>query len=386
MKLKKVLFVVDERQMGGVSILLEDILNKINISKYKISVLVLHNNGDYLNNLPNDVNVIYGNSFFDTVDLTIKDTLKTKNIKKIYSKVKLICLMKSGLIGKAIVRQRKKFLTEKYDVEIAFKDGFCAIFTAYGDSAKKYHWLHTDYSMYDCTANYKKLFDKIFPLFDKIIGVSNSVLNQFVKKYNVNNTDVIYNIIDEDKIITRAKEENIKYDKKTLNLISVGRIHNMKGYDRLVDIMNELNVNKKLNNVVLRIVGDGPDYELVKSKIDKYQLGDKVILLGRKRNPFPYVLASDCFLMCSRYEPFGLVILESMIVGTPVLSCNVASIKEIMDNKYGLIVDNSNEGLYNGILKIIEDRSILKIKKENLKKYHYNINPILKKIEDLLDE
>ena len=178
--------------------------------------------------------------------------------------------MKSGLIGKAIVRQRKKFLTEKYDVEIAFKDGFCAIFTAYGDSAKKYHWLHTDYSMYDCTANYKKLFDKIFPLFDKIIGVSNSVLNQFVKKYNVNNTDVIYNIIDEDKIITRAKEENIKYDKKTLNLISVGRIHNMKGYDRLVDIMNELNVNKKLNNVVLRIVGDGPDYELVKSKIDKY--------------------------------------------------------------------------------------------------------------------
>ena len=84
--MKNILFVVDERQMGGVSVLLEDILKKINLQKYKIDIMVLHNNGDYLTNLPKNVNIIYGTSFFEVVDLSIKEVLKTKNIIKILKK------------------------------------------------------------------------------------------------------------------------------------------------------------------------------------------------------------------------------------------------------------------------------------------------------------
>ena len=57
--------------------------------------------------------------------------------------------------------------------------------------------------------------------------------------------------------------------------------------------------------------------------------------------------------MPSRYEPFGLVILEAMVLSVPVLSTEVASINEIMDKKYGMIVENSEDGLYNGIKNII---------------------------------
>ncbi len=383
---KNVLFVVDEKRMGGVSVLLEDILNNIDVSKYDIDIAVLHNNGDYLNNLPENVNIIYGTSFFNAVDLTIKEVIKSKNIRLIYSKLRLIFLMKTKLIGKRLIKERKKMFNKKYDVEIAFKDGFCALFTAYGNSIKKYHWLHTDYSMYDCTDNYHSLFESVFPKFDKIIGISNSVLERFLDKYKANKTDVIFNIIDSNKIINKSKEEKIEYDKEKLNLISVGRIHNMKGYDRLVDVLNELNINKKLDDVIVRLIGDGPDFELVKNKIKEYNLEDKVLLMGRRTNPFPYVASSDCFLMCSRYEPFGLVVLESLILGVPVLSCDVASIREIMDDKYGMIVDNSNEGLYDGILKIINNKKILNEYKKNLKSYNYDINKILESIEDLLDE
>ena len=70
----------------------------------------------------------------------------------------------------------------------------------------------------------------------------------------------------------------------------------------------------------------------------------------------------------------------------PVLATEVASIKEIMKKDYGLIVENSNEGLYNGILKIINDKKILSEKKNNLKNYNYDIKKIIKQIEDLLDE
>lgn len=86
---RNVLFVVDEKRMGGVSVLLEDILNMINIKNYSIDVLVLHNNGSMLNNLPKDVNIIYGTSYFEAIDYTLKEVLKSGDFKRIYYKIKL---------------------------------------------------------------------------------------------------------------------------------------------------------------------------------------------------------------------------------------------------------------------------------------------------------
>ncbi len=383
---KNVLFVIDEKMMGGVAVLLSDIINRINISKYNIDVLVLHNRGDYLDDLPKGVNIIYGTKFFNTIDYTFKEVLNSKNIKKIISKMRVVFLMKTKLIGRRIIKERKKILTKKYDVEVAFKDGFTAIFTAYGDSLKKYHWLHSDYSMYDCTGNYHSLFMEIFPKFDKIIAISKSVLERFKKKYNVHNTEVIYNIVDQNKIVKMANQETINFDKNKINLISVGRIHEMKGYSRLIDVLSKLNKEKKLENVVTRLIGDGPEYNLVKNKIIENNLEDKVLLMGRMKNPFPYVKASDLFLMCSHYEPFGLVIIEALSCGIPVLSLDVASIKEIMDSKYGMVFENSEDGLYEGILSIINNPKKLDVFKKNLLNYHYNIEKIIKQIEDLLDE
>lgn len=383
---KNVLFVVDERKMGGVSILLTDILKSINVSKYHIDVLILHNNGNELTNLPKEVNIIYGTPFFRGVDYTLKGALKTFNPMIIFSKLRLMFLMKTKRIEKRIVKERSKMLKKHYDVEVAFKDGFCALITIYGDSSKKYHWLHTDYSMYDCTANYHGLFSEILPRFDKIIAISNSVKVKFNEVYPTNNVEVIYNIIDKDKIIGMSNEENIDFDNKKINLISVGRFHEMKGYDRLIDVLNRLNVDGKLENVTVRLIGDGEEFDTVKEKVENYNLSDKVMLLGRKSNPFPYVKKSDCFLMCSRYEPFGLVILEAMILKVPVLALDVLSIREIFSDGYGEIFPNDEDGLYKGIIDVISNQKKWKQYKKNLDKYNYDVKKIITKIEKLLDE
>lgn len=384
--MKKILFVVDEKKMGGVSVLLSDILNNINLKNKEIDIMVLHNSGDYLDDLPKEINLIYGTSFFDVIDLTLKEVLKSKNIKQIYNKLKLIFLMRTGLIKNKIIKERRKCIHKKYDVEVAFKDGFCAIFTAYGDSKKKYHWLHTDYSMYDCTANYKKLFIDVFSKFNNIIAISKSVAKKFNEKYEFKDMKVIYNLINTKKIIEKSKEFEIKNDSDKINFISVGRFHNMKGYDRLIDVFAKLKNDIGLSNVTLRLIGNGPDFDLVENKIKENNLEDNIILEGLKKNPFPYVKNSDVFLMCSRYEPFGLVILEAMVLNVPVLSTEVASIKEIMDRKYGMIVENTEEGLYNGIKNIIQNKSILNKYKKELNNYKYPIEKIINQIEKLMEE
>ena len=384
--MKKVLFVVDERRMGGVSVVLQDILKFINIKKYEIDIMVLHNHGDYFENLDKSINLIYGTPFFEAVDYTIKEVLKSKNLKLILHKLYLVFLLKTKLIGRKIVKERKKCLTKKYDVEIAFKDGITAAFTGYGDSLKKYHWLHTDYTISNPVSKYSKLFQEIYLKFDKIIGVSNDVIKEFLKYYKANDTDVVYNLIDKEKIISGSLKEKVNYPKDKLNLVTVGRMHYQKGYDRLIEVLNRLNIENKLSNVLIHIVGDGPDELKLRDLVSKYNLQDKVKFLGRKANPYPYIASADLFLLPSRYEAYSIVVLETLTLKVPILACRVLSIEETLKGKYGIVVENSEEGLYNGILGIIENQNTLKKYSDNLKKYSYNINDIIKKIENLLDE
>ena len=381
--MRKILFVVDERQMGGVSVLLDDILKRINLKKFNVDVMVLHNNGDYLDDLPEGVDVIYGSPFFEVVDLSLKEVIKTKNIFKIIKKIYLVFLMKTGLIKGKIKKERMKCLSKKYDTEVAFKDGFTALFTAYGDSEKKIHWLHTDYVMHDCTAKYHNLFEKTFPLFDKIIGISHAVVERFNQVYPGIQCEVIYNLIDIAKIKKMGEENDIHLG-DGINFVSCGRIHEMKGYDRLINVFHRLDDMGLLKHVSLTIIGDGPDLSKVQNLVQEYGLKDKVKLLGRKKNPYPYVKAADAFLMCSRYEPFGLVVLEAMVLGTPVISTEVASIREIMREDYGIITDNNEEGLINAIAEVIKNPNYLNKYRENLKKYNYDCDKIVKEIEDVL--
>ena len=385
---RNVLFVVDEKRMGGVSVLLEDILNMINIKNYSIDVLVLHNNGSMLNNLPKDVNIIYGTSYFEAIDYTLKETLKSGDFRRIYHKIKVILDMKTGNIKNTIIRERKKILNKNYDVEIAFKDGFTALFTIFGNSKTKIHWLHYEYKKTNPNAKYDKLFKRILPKFDKIIAVSEGVEQAFNKIYHLENkTSIIPNLVNTDKIIKKSKEKSdVILSKSDINFVSVGRLHIQKGYDILIEVVHDLNKSNFLpKNFKLRIYGDGPEKFTLNSLIRKYHLEDKIYLLGKVMNPYKYVKNSDLFILPSRYEPFGLVIIESMTLGVPVLATeNHATSKIIQNGKNGYITENSYQGIYEGLKYLLENFQELKKYKKNLKEYKYDNSAIIKSIEGVL--
>ena len=383
---KNVLFVVDERMMGGISVLLDDIIKMIDRKNLNIDVLVLHDRGDMLSNLPEDVNVLFGTKYFSAIDLTMKQALKTKNVGVIFRKIRTVFDLKTGFVKKQIVKQRQKMKLKHYDIEVAFKDGYTAIFTAMGDSDIKYHWIQYDYGIANPNSKYPKLMNEVLNKFDKIISVSEGIKNDFNEIYHMKDkVIVIDNLVNVDRIKEKSLEKcDLKLDKNLFNIICVGRIANgHKGYDRLVDAIGKLDMEGLFDNCILRIYGDGPDKEALQNQINSLGLKDKVLLMGKVNNPYKYYKGNDLFILPSRYEAFGLVIVEALTLGVPVLVTENGATKKLVNKNYGVIVENVDYAIYEGLKNLIVNRQQVDTFKKNLLKYKYDNDIILKDLNKL---
>ena len=388
--MKRILFVVPDRKMGGVSILLDDLLNYLPMNKYKIDLLILNNDGDRIAGYVNkQVNIIYGNTFFKAIDTPISYFKHHFDLRLLFSKLRLMFLLKTGLIKKKLVKERKKILSENYDVEVAFKDGFCAIFTAVSKTPKKIHWIHSSYGANDPTRRYRKTFQKnIYDKFDKIIAVSKKTAFGFNKHYGMQSkTIVVKNLIDDRKVKLKGKKAEKLSDKK-FNFISVGRLVSQKGYDRLLKVIARLKNENLFNDSFLTIVGDGP----LKDHLDELKKSlnlDCVKFAGKQANPYKFVAGADMYISAARFEPFGLVMVESLILHVPVLAVETEATSVIIKNNVnGLIVDNSEEGLYLGLKKILCQKHCLEELKQQALHYDYAPvnNEVIKTIMKIFDE
>ena len=386
---KQVLFVVDERCVGGIAVLLTDIFKLMDTSNLDIDLLVLHDRGYMYENLPKNINIIYGSSYFETVDLSFKDVLKTKNIKTIFKKIRTVSELKIGNIKHRIIKERKKILNKHYDIEVAFKDGFTAVFTAYGDSDVKYHWIQYNYSVANPNRRYPRLFKEILAKFDKIIAVSEGIKKNFNNIYHLDDkVEVIDNPIDTQRIKKLANQiSDITIDKNKFNIICVGRLVNShKGFDRLINVIDRLNKDNLFEDCSVNIFGSGVDEENLKKQIIDCELQNKIFLRGNAVNPYEYYKDNDLFILPSRYEAFGLVIVESLTLGVPVLVTSNDATDRIVDNGVnGLIVENDDRSLYEGLKYLLENRSIVNKFKENLKEYNYDNSQIICKINSLFE-
>ena len=353
--MKKILFVVDERKMGGTSIVLEQIIKSISKSEFKCDILVLHNIGDRLSNL-NNGNLIFATSFFDVVDIPFMSLVKKFKITKIIKKLYLIFLMKTGLVKKKIIKERRKIIKDNYDVEISFKDPGHRYLKSYTDAVNKYN---------------------------KIVAISKNVSNNFNKIYHKNEiTIIINNLVDISKL---KKIKKVPKEKYNLELVTVGRLHKVKGYDRLLKVINRLKKEGLFDDSILKIVGDGEESSNLKKYVEEHDLVKEVKFYGQQDDPWQYLQNGDLFIVSSYSESFALTVIESLSIGIPVLSTEYSSAHELMQNNYNsLIVENSITGLYNGLKKVISNSKYLKGLRENTKNYSYDNCKIIKSIESLL--
>lgn len=114
--MKKILFVVDENRRGGVSVALTDVIHALEREACEMDVLVLHDQGEMLHDLP--CNVIYGTPFFEAIDYNFKQVLQKKDFGLLLKKVQIVFGLKTGWIKQKIRKERRKILTKEYDVEV----------------------------------------------------------------------------------------------------------------------------------------------------------------------------------------------------------------------------------------------------------------------------
>ena len=382
---KNILFVVDNLVMGGITKVITNLLVNLEPEKYNIDLLVLHYYEDMNVKIPEYVNIIEGNKFFSSVDVSIKRIMKEKNVSEFFKKLALVISLKSGKIRNKIVEARKNILTKKYDTEIAFSDGFSHIFVANGDTPNKIAWMHTDISVQNDSKRYYNLVKESLKKMNMSVCVSDRVREVYKSYYDLDDDKIqtIHNIIDVDEIKNKGNEKiDIEFSKDVINLISVGRLESQKNYERFINVHKRLiDDGYKINSY---LIGDGLEKEKLENAIKEQNIEDTFFMLGRKDNPFPYVKKADLFILSSILEGLPTVLYESIILGVPCVSTEVAGAREILKDKYGLITKNDDEALYCGIKKVLDDKKLLDTYKSEVSMYKSENSDIIRKVEKII--
>lgn len=275
------------------------------------------------------------------------------------------------------------------DVYIAFTEGFATKLLSYTPN-KKIAWVHADLKT-DPWTLYSNIYKSLeeerasYSRYDKVVCVSKSVEQVMREHYGLSQTTTIYNPIDTEDILLKASQPIDIDIPSSFNIVSVGRLVPQKGYDRLIPIVGKLRREGK--DVQLFLIGEGVERNYLESIIEKEGLQEAVHLMGFQKNPYAIMSKMDLFVCSSRAEGYSLVIAEAMTLGLPVVSTDCAGPNELLDHgKYGLLVDNDDVCLCEGISTIINDSKLREdLKQKSKERSHtFGVKEALNTLDNLV--
>lgn len=358
--MKRILFFNDGMEIGGTEKLLVSLLNHLAGKECVITLLLP---------MPSDKNIL------------IEEISQSITIKYIYKENTSHLKRKLGenfmVFFPRLFAKWKGIKESDYDQIVCFKETFFArIFSKMRLS--KILWIHnilykriyeTDSlrDKFSAWLNKKqlKLVQGSYNHFDKIVCVSDAAKNAYLSVLH-NGTSpnqdirVLYNAIDLTKAIEKSKQTIEALPQGQTNFILLTRTSPEKRTDRLISAARRL--KEEAYDFHIYIIGEGMDSQSMQDSIAISHLQDTITLKGRIDNPFPYILQCKWSLCVSERESFSLALLESMALKTPVITTNCGGPGDIVDGgKYGILVDNSTEGVYQG-MKMVLDNPTLSVK------------------------
>lgn len=368
--MKRVVFGITSLTLGGAEKVLVDLANAL-VNNYEITVLTLYPKGEFETQLHPKIQ---------------RKTLYKKTYQEM-SKFEKLRISFQLLFCKKYLY--KKFLKDKYDVEIAFLEGpITRLFSVPNKSVKKVAWVHTNIARIfgnDWKACKKRRYDeKIYRSYEQIVFVSEDSKKAFEAVYpfiREEKLKVIYNYIEQQKVLEMAKEApEITFQSEEPNLVIVARLTKEKALERFIYV--HLNLLKKGIYHQVYVIGEGPEEEALKELVETTNLTQSFHLLGKKENPYPYLKQADIVVLPSYYEGYGMVLEEAKILDKYIIITNTGAREAVQGYSKSLVVENSEKGLQEGIQEVITQK--IYQKEEKTKKY--SNDSIIQEVKKLIGE
>lgn len=339
---KKVVFVTKAFWIGGIETALVNLLNYIDYDRYEVTLLVLKAELDMLEQIHPKCRVLIADrdetitfdkkyKFSRLYHLTEEPKNPSLPHRAMLWTVPMIRWLENRLYIHYI---RQLMCYETFDTAVIYSD-------VVGEVAVRAIRAERYLMFYHHGAMRRVYHDEIaYRRCEKIIAVSEyqaESLRKFCPKYK-DKIIAVHNLTDVEGI--RKKATDIledRFDRRKFHIVSVGRISREKGMDIAVRACAEL-VKSGYTNICWWLVGDGPAMQEVKALVTELHMENYVVMPGMKKNPYPYISQADLYVQPSRFEAFGLTIMEAMILGKAIVATNSMGACEIIDDgKNGLL-------------------------------------------------
>jgi glycosyltransferase involved in cell wall biosynthesis len=398
---KNILISVYNMEIGGIERSLINMLESFDFDKYNVDLLICSHTGEFLSLIPEKVNILPQIPKYTVYRKSIIQCMKEGHISIVVIRVisKVIAGIKarlrnlkegSGYISMQLTLKYSSYLLPRqkkvYDLAISYAWPHDIVANKV-IAAKKIAWIHTDYSELEID---NKIDLAVWNKFDLIASISDACTQAFLTQYpSLQDKIILIENITSPMFIKRMAENHVALNERSeesFNIVSVGRLSYVKGFDMAVKALRILHDNG-LTNIKWLVVGCGGFEAELKKLIAVNDLEASFLLLGKKTNPYPYIKGCDLYVQPSRYEGKAVTVTEAKILGKPILITNYPTASsQVDDGKDGIICNLSVEGLVDGIENLYRSDKLRNALTNHLKGKDFNNRYELDKLEELLKE
>ena len=338
----KIVFVHDRLVCGGTDQALFDLVQLLDKEKFDVSVFVQKHGGPWDQKFQDaGIRVLYD---FSCRKPTWNPVVKMGNIVKKLRIASAYRRKGEGLLDVCV--------PEGADIVVSYSM-WDHILCGFMKQAKSVKYIHGNL---DTNQQFRELImrdSELLPKYDRVICVSQLATDAFVGTTGIEQgVHTCFNPMNSD-YVHRLSQESVDIPDDLPVICAVGRLSAEKGFERLIVIHKRLLEEGIAHRLV--IVGDGQDRDYIRRIVNAMDAQDSVILAGYQLNPYPYMKRSK-FVVCSSFtEGLPVIAMEALCLGVPMVSA-VPSVQEIFgEEECGLITENDNQSLMNGIRKMLTD-------------------------------
>lgn len=193
---------------------------------------------------------------------------------------------------------------------------------------------------------------------DRIVAQSNNTRDNTIRYYNpVKDVQIIPLAYHPPEII-KVSRGKLGLDKDAFYFITIGRLVKRKAIDTMLYALAKIENSK----IRLLIVGDGPELEYLRNLAAGLGLNERVIFTGyiEESKKYNYLQNSDAFILTSLHEGFGIVFMEAMFIGLPIVCTNHGGQVDFLKNgENAFLIDVGDiEACKTSMMKIFKDKNI----------------------------